>query len=69
MVSKLRAVLTNAVVGEFSANEARERMLVDTELYMIADPSSGAFVNTRKMTGGDTPGEGWHRTRPHEPQT
>lgn len=51
MVAKVRGVQTNAVVGEYSSTEALACMLNDTELLMIKDADSGAFIISRRQTG------------------
>lgn len=49
-VENVRGQQTNAVVGEFSAREALDRMLAGTTLVASHDPATGAIVVGRKCS-------------------
>lgn len=48
LVDNVRGQKTNAVIGEYSAREALNRMLAGTGLVASHDPATGAFVVGRK---------------------
>ncbi len=50
LVENVRGQQTNAVVGDFSAREALERMLAGTTLAASQDPATGAIVVGRKRS-------------------
>ncbi|MBL9214729.1 MAG: TonB-dependent receptor [Opitutaceae bacterium] len=47
-VERVRGVRTKAVTGEFTAREALNRMLEDTDLMVVQDESTGALTVKRK---------------------
>ncbi|HRE82219.1 MAG TPA: TonB-dependent receptor [Opitutaceae bacterium] len=67
LVENIRGQQTNAVVGDFSAREALDRMLAGTVLVASQDPVTGAIAIGRKRpppTPPSSPG-----TQPAPPQT
>lgn len=50
LVENVRGQQTNAVVGEFSARDALDRMLAGTTLVASQDPATGAIVVGRKRS-------------------
>lgn len=47
LVNKVHGVTTNALHGEYEARAALERMLANTELYVVQDEKTGALVVNR----------------------
>ena len=58
MMEKVKGERTNAITGAYAAQDALDRMLAGTGLSAARDPTTGAFVVSRKRTAEAAPRTG-----------